>query len=157
MSIQKAPRRAARSFRENGAALIELASISPLLLLLFLGVMDLGRALNTYIALSHIAAEGVRSAAAAGDLEGGTFISNLPSQGEALGLGHTLIHSRVRGMLEVQHLPISAVSVTSNFNANTTGSDRRTVSVAVSGEFDALLPFLGTLRIDSQKRGPYLF
>jgi len=48
---------------ERGAALLELAMVTPLLLLLIFGVADFGRALYTNIAIRDAAQEGVRYAA----------------------------------------------------------------------------------------------
>lgn len=46
--------------RERGNALVELALTLPLLLTLTLGAVELGRGLNTYLALVNAAREGAR-------------------------------------------------------------------------------------------------
>jgi len=46
--------------REHGQDLIELALVLPLLLIIMMGVLDLGRAFNTYMVLTNGAREGAR-------------------------------------------------------------------------------------------------
>lgn len=48
---------------ESGAALVELALVLPLLLVLLLGALDLGKAFNYWIDETHLAHEGARYAA----------------------------------------------------------------------------------------------
>jgi Flp pilus assembly protein TadG len=45
---------------EKGQDLVELALLLPLLMILTLGVLDLGRALGTYVALKNASREGAR-------------------------------------------------------------------------------------------------
>jgi len=47
---------------ERGANLVEFALVIPLLLLMLVGVADLGRAFRTYIAITNAAREGARFA-----------------------------------------------------------------------------------------------
>jgi len=49
--------------REHGQDLIELALVLPLLLVILMSVLDLGRAFNTYMVLTNAAREGARLAA----------------------------------------------------------------------------------------------
>lgn len=44
--------------RDSGAALVELALVTPLLLLLAFGIIDLGRALYTHVTIQEAAQEG---------------------------------------------------------------------------------------------------
>ena len=46
--------------REDGQSMVELALVMPMLLLLVLGVVDLGLGFKTYIGLTNAAREGVR-------------------------------------------------------------------------------------------------
>jgi Flp pilus assembly protein TadG len=46
--------------RDEGASLLETAIIVPLLLLILAGVVDVGRAFHTYIAMLNAAREGAR-------------------------------------------------------------------------------------------------
>src|SRR5215211_656311 len=52
-----------RSRDDKGVALVEFALVLPLLLLLVIGMMDFGKAINYWIDESHLAAEGARFAA----------------------------------------------------------------------------------------------
>ncbi|MFI7586090.1 TadE/TadG family type IV pilus assembly protein [Spongisporangium articulatum] len=63
--FRRVARPAPRS-RDRGAAAVEMALVTPLLLLVVCGFIDLGMMLNTQIALSAAAREGVRSAALGG-------------------------------------------------------------------------------------------
>lgn len=49
-----------KSSNEAGAALVEFAIITPLLLLLVFGIIEFGRAYNTQNTLTHAAREGAR-------------------------------------------------------------------------------------------------
>jgi Flp pilus assembly protein TadG len=48
--------------QERGAAAVELALVTPLLLLMLFGVIDFGRMLNAQITLTEAAREGARAA-----------------------------------------------------------------------------------------------
>ena len=48
---------------EEGTALVELALVLPLLLVLLMGMLDFGKALNSWIDETHLSAEGARLAA----------------------------------------------------------------------------------------------
>lgn len=56
-----------RGKSERGAVAVEMALILPVLLLLVLGTIEFGRALNTQITLTHAAREGVRVLAISGE------------------------------------------------------------------------------------------
>ena len=51
-----------RSRDQRGATLVEFALISPVIILIFLGFFDFGRAIYQYNTLSHLAREGARFA-----------------------------------------------------------------------------------------------
>lgn len=55
-------RRRAGRRRQRGQAIVEFALISPLLFMLMVGVIDFGRAVADYVALSHVTFEGARIA-----------------------------------------------------------------------------------------------
>ena len=52
--------RKSKSKRDAGAAMVEFAIITPLLLMLVFGIIEFGRAYNTQNTLTHAAREGVR-------------------------------------------------------------------------------------------------
>lgn len=56
------PRRRAARRRQRGQAIVEFALISPLLFMLMVGIIDFGRAVADYVALSHVTFEGARVA-----------------------------------------------------------------------------------------------
>lgn len=53
--------------RDDGAALVEMALILPLLLLLILGLVEFSRGYNARLTLTHATREGVRVLAISGD------------------------------------------------------------------------------------------
>ena len=58
-----------RAQRDHGAVMVEFAVILPLLLMLVLGIIQFGLALNTQISIQHAAREGARAAAVGRDGE----------------------------------------------------------------------------------------
>lgn len=53
-----------RPFRgDAGVALVEFALVAPVLLVLMIGILDVGRAVNAYVTISNAAREGSRYAA----------------------------------------------------------------------------------------------
>jgi Flp pilus assembly protein TadG len=46
--------------RTNGQGLVEMALVLPLLLLLFMGIIEFGRVLGSYIVINNLAREGAR-------------------------------------------------------------------------------------------------
>ncbi len=53
--------RARRSLKgEKGTALVEMALVLPVFLLVLLGIMEFGLAMNAYVSIQHAAREGVR-------------------------------------------------------------------------------------------------
>ncbi len=88
-----APRRAAlrrllRRFRETetGQALVEFTMILPLFVLLFMSMVEFGRAFHTWLLITNAAREGARVAAVQSDLATvqsriyDSFCANYPSQ-----------------------------------------------------------------------------
>jgi Flp pilus assembly protein TadG len=58
--------------RDRGAAAVEMALVTPLLLLVLFGIIDFGRMLNCQINLTEAAREGARAAAVANPPSSGT-------------------------------------------------------------------------------------
>ena len=48
---------------EHGVALVEFALVAPVLLLLLIGILDIGRTMNAYVTISNAAREGSHYAA----------------------------------------------------------------------------------------------
>lgn len=67
---------------ERGTSTIEFAMTAPLLLLLLLGILDFGRALNAYVTVSNASREGLRFAArnpaASADVAGAVAARSVP-------------------------------------------------------------------------------
>jgi Flp pilus assembly protein TadG len=77
--------------KEKGAVAVEMAIVLPLLLLILLGIMEFGRALNVQVSLTQAAREGARYAAIhygeSGLNVSGTALAAAPALG---GLGATV-------------------------------------------------------------------
>lgn len=56
-----------RKRRERGATLVEMAVVMPILLLVFIGILESGVAFKDHLAVNQAAKDGVRIAALAGD------------------------------------------------------------------------------------------
>jgi len=76
---------------ETGAALVEFVLVLPLLLLLLLGMLDLGKAFNYWIDETHLAHEGARYAAVNKNPGPGTSLQeSIKSQADSDELKSTL-------------------------------------------------------------------
>lgn len=155
---------------KRGAALVEFVLIVPLLVLFFMGVFDLGRALNTYMKLAQIVGEGVRTAGSRAALEEGSNFRNLLAQN--LGCdgvstdawdhcpGQYNLQSRIMNMISIYQLPIDSdrVEVISGYTKTSAfGTDGQTVSVTITAKYEGLLPLFDDLTLRARKTGPYLF
>lgn len=83
---------------QRSQALIEFALVSPVLLLLIFGVIDLGRAIFYYDTLNHAAREGARVAARASN--------TLPTNADVL----TAVTSQMQGVPVSQPCPQGPIS-----------------------------------------------
>lgn len=72
--------------RQKGQSLVEAALILPILLLLLVGVVDLGRAMSTKIALTNASREGARYASRYPD-QNSSIIAAVDAELDANGLG----------------------------------------------------------------------
>jgi Flp pilus assembly protein TadG len=132
---------------ERGAALTELALVLPLLLLLLLGLIDFGKAINYWIDETHLANEGARLA----------VVNNNPGSGLStpLNLQQYLLsqtdsaelHGDVIGTQRSRHGATVAVCFysASTGSAITTPAVGDTVEVLVRYDYNWLrgFPFLG--------------
>jgi len=88
MPRRSAVRRLLRRFRETeaGQALVEFTMILPLFVLLFMSMVEFGRAFHTWLLITNAAREGARVAAVQSDLSTvqnriyDSFCANFPSQ-----------------------------------------------------------------------------
>ena len=83
---------------QRSQALIEFALVSPVLLLLIFGIIDLGRAIFYYDTLTHAAREGARVAARASN--------TLPTNSDVL----TTVSSQMQGVPVTQPCPQGPIS-----------------------------------------------
>ncbi len=87
-----------RKHGQASQALIEFALVSPVLLLLLFGIIDLGRAVFYYDTLSHAAREGARTAARASN--------QLPTNGDVL----AVVNSQLIGLRVTEPCPQGPVT-----------------------------------------------
>lgn len=109
--------------REAGQAMVEFALIVPLLALLAMGVVDLGRVFFTYEALANATREGARYCAL--------------HLGDSTGTGR-----RVRAELGGRVIPDLSGTVCPAASAVTTGDP---VTVSASATVDLVTPLIGNL------------
>jgi len=147
-------RNSRRESSESGAALIEFVIASIILFPLFLGVADLGGMLNSYMVLSQVAGEGVRSASERPGLEEGAYLSSQTSPS-----GHLDVQGRIGNLLRAQSLKVNNLVVASAYQSgvDADGKASKTVSVRIFGDYHGFLPVFKNFQISAQKRGPYLF
>lgn len=88
---------------ENGQSLVEIALLMPVLLVLLLGAVDLGRAFYAYVAITNAAREGAR------------YGASFPSQSSG-------IVSRVQKEVSNSGISISSGNISTACNVYTSGS-----------------------------------
>ena len=137
MAVDKA--KAIRSIarrRTRGQALVEFALLSPVLVMMVLGVIDLGRAFYTYEALANAAREGAR-------------YCSLHAHDSNLVSGANVSSStidRVTGELAGTVSNISVFGATTSDPAcDTTVDDGSPVTVSVSTTFTPITPLIGSV------------
>lgn len=110
---------------ERGANLAEFAIIAPLLLLLFAGIADLGRAFYSYIAITNAAGEGAR------------YGARRPNDTSGI---------EARVLAELDQSPARPCTIDPPVISDVSGSagaaPSRLIRVQVSCEFDLLTPFI---------------
>lgn len=112
--------------KERGAVAVEMAIVLPLLLLILLGIIEFGRALNVQVSLTQAAREGARYAAIhhgeAGLDVSGTALASAPA---LAGLGATVTNnatSCTTGANVTVTTTVTLSSLTGFFNAGFFGS-----------------------------------
>ncbi len=106
--------------RQDGQALVELALMLPVLALILLGILDLGRVFTTFIALANAAREGARYCALhPGDTPG--------------------TRARVAGELD------GRVAADTSATACAAGAPGDSITVTVAGSFTPLTPYVSKL------------
>jgi hypothetical protein len=145
---------------ERGSSLLEFAIIAPVLITMFLGLVDLGALLNDYMVLSQVAGEGVRSAGGRVGLEDGPGFKNLTDPNDCHRSspcpGQYSVQYKINSILHMQDLRMHDMAIISAYD-QTPGVGGHTVSVTISGKYQGILPIFSNLRISAHKSGPYLF
>jgi uncharacterized membrane protein len=111
----------ARLNREEGVAAVEMALVMPILLLLVLGIIDVGRLVSTQVAVQDAAQEGALYAAFA------------PSS-------YSVVRDRVKTAADEFGLAANDIQVTCP-----EGSDGDRIDVTVGYDFDLLTPLVEQL------------
>ena len=148
-----------QSFKSNnnGQAILELALVLPVLLLMLVGVVDLGRATSEYSKNVTIARDVVNLAGRLGGLENGSCTStgpaetcstqNLPT--------HLFLFNRARTLASLRELPWvnwDSMDLVSNYNAT-----NRTVTFTMTVSFQTMLNgSFGAIPLKVSVTGPYM-
>ena len=141
---------------ERGLAHVEFAIVAPFLIFLLMGIYDLGRALERYIALNSIAYEGLRYAATLPGLEGGEF--NAPT---GVPMYQETLRDRINNLLEGHGWnPATAGVTTALYTEAAPDAQGRSqiVRVSISAPYESLFKIYadaGDLHVTAS--GAYLF
>jgi hypothetical protein len=92
------PNRACGADEEKGVALVEFALVVPILLVLLLGMLDFGKALNSWIDETHLATSGARLA----------VVNNWP------GKGTTPLSQYIQGLADTKELRLGGTTSVPN-------------------------------------------
>lgn len=76
-----------RRRRSRGQGLVELALVLPVLLLIFMGIVDFGRAIYAYNSVSNAAREGARVGIVDQRMTGGAYNAAIEAANQATALG----------------------------------------------------------------------
>lgn len=106
--------------RQQGASTLELALVAPLLLLLALGIVDIGQLLATNIAIKEATQEGLAHA--------------IHEPGDASGITNRVVFAVDEPALEASHVTISCPS-----------SPADHIAVTVTRDLDLITPFISEL------------
>jgi Flp pilus assembly protein TadG len=138
-----------RNRDEAGTALIEHVLVLTVMLMIFFGVIDFGRALYTYNFVSHAAREGTRYASVRG-LTAGTACSGSPFPAKCTATGpdvstylkNSLPALNGTKMTVTTTWPVQTYSPALCSTAATKNSPGCTVQVNVSYNYNFVLPYL---------------
>ncbi len=142
---------------ERGVAILEFSFLLPVLVLFFIGLVDLGRAAHSYLILTEVAREGVRLAAALPNLEQGEFVNvnndaSVPNQ--------SMVQQRVSQLVSLHQL--GNPEIDSEFTALPVGGvavdpTDDTVRVRVTVPFNGIFPLFNGLEMSVEATGPFLY
>ncbi len=145
--------------------MVELTLVIPFILVVVMGVYDIGRMFLSYLALTQSVRETVRYGAGIADLEPADTIdchSTPANQAQCANVTpkHLLIQNRLARLLSLQSLPIENIRYHSTFVGDAawgeTGSDQETVRINLTATYDSFfLPF-DLLPLALVESGPHL-
>ena len=150
---------------ERGTAFAEFLVTFPFLVIMLMGITDLGMALNTHLTLGRIAYEGSRFAATVALLEKPAAAGDsVDTDSEAVGKpGHQSIRQRVNDLLDRNEidraqLPADYLS-TARIPKEDIGATADQVRVTIRVPFQTMFPLLRGLlpSLSSEVTGPYLY
>jgi len=147
---------------ERGIAFIEFAIALPFLVTLFIGVIDIGQALNQYLLLNEAVHEGVRIAAEDGRLsQNGTFAApgqSCPQSGSGDLDLHEEIQKQVLQVIGLQNHWIDPASLCVQTTLQDAAAPtEKNVTVTVSTTYRAMFPIFDGMNISATANGPHLF
>ncbi len=142
-------------FKEQGISMIEFAIILPLLALLFIGIFEIGLALNTYLTLTQITREGVRFGSRTPFLKFGVEENNLTCSSECG--GHKKVHDNILKLIkdngiDKRFYTSSTPSITTFLEKKDEGKFRVTIKIPYKGWL-----LMKGFYITTEDKGPYLF
>ena len=140
----------ARSSR--GSACLELAITLPALVMIFMAVVDLGRAATDYLTVNRIIYEATRYAASCGSLEEGSYSGFV-----GVPKGHQAVRDRLLRLLERYGIDSKGITnITTELEQ--TPEKYLEVRVSLSLPFHSLFfDFAFLQNLGGQATGPYLF
>ena len=122
----KATRRIIRPLEERGQALVEFAVILPVIILILMGIVDLGRVFNAYVTIANAAREGARY---------------------GIVYGHSTDDAGIRNQVVTEALPaVQIVNDASHIVITDSGSRNpgSELSVRVNYDFNAVTPLISS-------------
>lgn len=128
-----APARVAGEPRSRGQALVELALVTPILLVLLLGAIDLGRLFYAQITVTNAAREGAMVAA----VTPGSF-----SAGAACNTSTNAVTCAATREGQGGFVTVAATDVAMSCDASCSRTYGNTVTVTVTGHFQLLTPLM---------------
>lgn len=136
----------------RGAALLEFSVTLPALLIIILGILDLGSLIYEYMSVQRVAYEGARYAASLADLEEGPGYLPAPEEGPpVLQTVHGQLRTRIERLLDDGQLDGNEAT----FSTLRQGD---IVSVTVSVRHTALaLKWLDQNEVSVSSSAPYLY
>jgi hypothetical protein len=165
-----------KSLSPCGSVLLEFGIVIAGVMFGVLLLTDIGRALNEYLKLTHVVAEGAKTGTRVAGLQAGTKydldqdMTDLTGTGETIvdvcsgvaggasgqPCGHLLIQQRVRFLLQNMSfiIDLNNTHITTELAASGSGVSTAMITVTVSSQYDGML--LRHIPLGTSYQGPYL-